>query len=34
MMLIVGIAAVALFVYRLVIAPSYAQVGEKEKTCM
>lgn len=31
MMLIVGIAAVALFVYRLVIAPSYAQVGEKEK---
>ncbi len=31
LMLIVGIAAVALFVYRLVIAPSYAQVGEKEK---
>jgi len=31
MMLIAGIAAVALFVYRLVIAPSYAQVGEKEK---
>ena len=31
MMLIVGIAAAALFVYRLVIAPSYAQVGEKEK---
>lgn len=31
MMLIVGIASVALFVYRLVIAPSYAQVGEKEK---
>ena len=31
LMLVVGIAAVALFVYRLVIAPSYAQVGEKEK---
>ena len=31
MMLLVGIAAAALFVYRLVIAPSYAQVGEKEK---
>lgn len=31
MMLIAGIAAVALFVYKLVIAPSYAQVGEKEK---
>ena len=31
MMLVVGIAAAALFVYRLVIAPSYAQVGEKEK---
>lgn len=31
LMLIAGIAAVALFVYKLVIAPSYAQVGEKEK---
>ena len=31
MLLIVGIAATALSVYRLVIAPSYEQVGEKEK---
>lgn len=31
LLLIVGIAAVGLFVYKLVIAPSYAQVGEKEK---
>lgn len=31
LILIAGIAASALFVYKLVIAPSYAQVGEKEK---
>lgn len=30
MLLLAGIALTVLFVYRLVIAPSYAQVGEKE----
>lgn len=31
LLLIAGIAAAALFVYRLVIAPAYARVGEKER---
>ncbi len=31
MLLIAGMATAALFVYRLVIAPAYARVGEKER---